>query len=139
MRRAGFTLVEVMIAVCIVIVLAAQCVYHYTMAAEITRVDTACATLRSLWVAERLYRMEHPGYAQLLADLSALSLVESRLGQAQDPFIYTIENADQAGFVARATRHGAGSWSGSLTIDQTGEVSGEIDGPNGEHVTPPVQ
>jgi Tfp pilus assembly protein PilE len=138
-RRAGFTLVEVMIAVCIVIVLAAQCVYRYTLVAEITRVDTGCATLRSIWVAERLYRMEHPGYAQTLADLSAMSLVESRLGQEQDPFIYTIENADQAAFVARATRHGAGSWTGSLTIDQTGDLTGGIDGPNGEHVAPPVQ
>jgi prepilin-type N-terminal cleavage/methylation domain-containing protein len=139
MRRRGFTLVEVMIAVCIVIVLAAQCVYRYTLAAEITRVDTACATLRSIWVAERLYRMEHPGYAAHLADLSAMGLIESRLGQEQDPFIYTIESADQAGFVAHATRHGAGSWAGSLTIDQTGELTGSIDGPEGEHVTPPVQ
>jgi type IV pilus assembly protein PilE len=138
MRRAGFTLVEVLIGVCIVFVLAAQCVYHYTLAAETTRVDTACATLRSIWVAERLYRMEHPGYAQHMSDLSALGLVESRLGQEQDPFIYTIENADQAGFLARATRHGAGSWSGSITIDQAGELDGVIDGPNGEHVTPPV-
>ena len=138
MNRAGYTLVEVLIAVVILVILAAQGVSRYSLAEEDARVDRACATLRNLWVAERLYRMEHPAFDADLGDLAANGLVERTLASEHEPFGFSIESADAAGFVARATRHGLGSWIGSITIDQTGSLQGSIDGTGGEHVTPPV-
>jgi prepilin-type N-terminal cleavage/methylation domain-containing protein len=136
--RAGFSLVEVLIAVLIVFVLAAQGVHHYSLATEDARVDTACATLRSIWVAERLYRMEHTSFDTDLADLAVLGLVEKSLADEDQPFVYSIVSADADAFVARAQRHGSISWVGAITIDATGALAGSIESSEGEHVSPPV-
>jgi prepilin-type N-terminal cleavage/methylation domain-containing protein len=138
-NRAGFTLVELLIAAVIVVILALQGVRRISLAEEDARADRACATLRNIWVAQRLYHMEHPAFDANLADLSSIGLVEPHLADQMDPYGYTIDSADAAGFVARATRHGLGSWIGSFTIDQTGAFHGSVDGSGGEHVAPPVQ
>jgi prepilin-type N-terminal cleavage/methylation domain-containing protein len=138
-NRAGFSLVEVLIAVLIVCVFAVQGVQHYTLASETANVDTACATLRSIRTAQRLYRLEHASFDPDLPDLSTLGLVEARLAAETDPFSFVVESADSATFVARADRHSQGTWTGSITIDQAGALHGSVESSGGEHVFPPLR
>jgi type II secretory pathway pseudopilin PulG len=103
---------------------------------ENARTDEAGAMLRSLWNAERMYWLEHRTFT---ADIDALigpGFLDQAVKVASDPFSYEITSADDEGFTAQATRAGSASWTGTLQIDESGAITGEIEDEHGDSVQP---
>lgn len=125
----GSTLIELMVVVVITGVLAAMAVPSFQRAVEQTRVDQAAATLRTIWAAQRFYRLEHGAYATKLVDLVEAELVEPELLQVDDPdqpYEYAMEADAGTGYLVTAARQGPGSiWSGTLSLEVSRHLDGE--------------
>lgn len=140
-RRAAraFSLVEVMVVVAIMGILLSITAPAYQRAMEQARVDLAATNLRAIWAAERCYFLEHRAYTTSFDDLVALGVLDAGF-LAQDPaYVYLVTAADGVGFNATATRSGSGVYSGTLAIDQTGVVAGEVASTSGRVFRPGYQ
>jgi Tfp pilus assembly protein PilE len=131
-RSARGTSMTELLVVCVVIgVLACLAVPQYRRSVEQNRLDGAAQQLRSIWAAQRVYWLEHRTFASDLSDLSTLDLIEPGVASGSDQlYAFTITSANALGFTARATRSGGSQWSGQLTIDQTGDLTGSVAGPS---------
>ncbi len=139
--RGAFTLVEAMIALGIICLLVTMATPLYSRAMEQARVDAAAGNLKTIWSAQRIYWLEHRGFAADLADLEEMDLIDKDVSGSQSvpgaAFVYMIVSADEGSFTAKAMRNGSGIWVGQLQIDEDGEVAGSITGPGGVKLTPP--
>lgn len=124
--RQGFSLLEVMVVVTIMGVFAAISVPSFRRAVERSHADLAAAHLQTVWAAQRFYRLDHGHYAPDLATLEAAQLVEPTVRMASTPYTYAIVSAEASTFTTSATRAGSNVWSGTLTIDQDGQIVGII-------------
>jgi type II secretory pathway pseudopilin PulG len=135
-------------------VLASFGVPKFMRSLEQSRVDMAATNLRAIWTAQRLYWLKHQTYAQTLDVLvsdpnPAPALPESFLdasiptpsspGTDSATYVCQMSYQDTNDFTVTATRSPTGSWSGQLTIDQTGVVTGSITGPDGNVYIPTPQ
>jgi prepilin-type N-terminal cleavage/methylation domain-containing protein len=127
-RRLGYTLVELMTALTIVGVLTALAAPSFGVALEQSRADIATANLRAIWAAERWYWLENRQYAGSFADLDGV--LDPSIASARSPYSYaiTFPTGDSQQFVAVATRTAGTRWSGSITIDEAGNVTSTIPG-----------
>ena len=136
----GFTLLELSIVSVIIGILAVMAVPLYQKAIEQARVDDAGAKLQAIWSAQRIYWLDRRQFAESLADLEALDLLDASYAATQgDPdanYVLDIRHADDATFSARARRADSNVWSGELEIDQTGEISGQIQNTSGDVLFP---
>src|SRR5947207_7744179 len=67
--RAGFTLMEVMVVVAILVILAGAGSYYYMRALDSAREDRARIGVQSLTTAAGLYQVDHGDYPQTLQQL----------------------------------------------------------------------
>lgn len=132
----GSTLFELLL-VCVIMGIAfSAAVPRSAVAFEEARADAAAASLRSVWHAQRLHWLETHSYASSLGDLSDLLLIESTIAAETEPYAYAITASDVTTFTAEATRAGSTWWSGTLTIDETGAITGTITNGDGRDVVP---
>ncbi len=126
------TLIELMVVVTLTGIMAVLAVPSYRRGMEQSRTDQAAATLRTVWAAQRLYKLDNPTYAGDLATLASSSYIDSSIPGLSNPFIYEITAASSTGFNsgARLSRAGSQVWSGTLHIDETGTVTGSITSPD---------
>lgn len=122
--RRGVTLLEVMIVVAVMGILAVSVVPSFGRGIEQARVDQAAANLRTIWAAQRVYRLDAGAYAATLAQLRDAGLIDAGIVSAATPFAYEITAADASGFVVTANRAGGTRWAGTLVLDASGQVSG---------------
>ena len=134
--RAGASLVEILMVLVVLGLVAGMALPRFAVASEEARADAATAVLRSIWLAERMHWLEHRGFSDDLDALVASKLIEGATASATTPFAYDIVSATAGSFTAEAVRTGSTSWSGTLSIDETGVVSGTLTGPGGRSVTP---
>lgn len=135
--RPGFSLIEVVVTMTILAILvtfAAPSVMH-TM--EQSHADLAGAGLRMLNNAQRFYWLENRTYASDMQTLIDAGLVDDDLLTSSPRYEYSIQSASDTAFVAQARRRsfdGAGqpvyngAWQGTFSIDESGEISGTVDG-----------
>lgn len=139
-RRGGFTMVELCVAVTIICLMTTMAAPIFTRAIEQARVDAAAANLKTVWSAQRVYWLEHRGYAPDLAALRSMDLIDPAVADsASSPtavYVYDIVSADVTTFEARALRNGGGTWSGQMQIDQDGSILGGVSGSGGQVLTP---
>ncbi len=76
--QAGFTLLELMIVVALIVIIAAITIPSITDAKIHTNEASAVASIRAMGVAEVTYQSTYGGYAESLTNLAALSLVPDR-------------------------------------------------------------
>lgn len=120
--RSGSTLLELMVIVVITGVLAAMAVPSYQAAVEQARVDQAASMLRTIWAAQRFYRLDHGDYATTLGELQGAGLLDTVVDM--DKYHFTVGTG---GFPVTAGRVlDGGSWSGSLEINETGVITGGV-------------
>ena len=137
-RRRGFTLVELGITIIIIGVLVSFAVPSFVRVSEQNHVDAASQYLRSIWSAERIYWLEKRTFADSLGDLNTLGLLDSKIAAGSDGyFTYTITAATSSTFNVTAVRAGSAVWTGTLHIDQDGDVGGFVGGSNSVVITPP--
>jgi prepilin-type N-terminal cleavage/methylation domain-containing protein len=136
--RRGVSLLELAIVTVIIGVLASMSVPSFQRGLEQSRVDLAAANLRSIWSAQRLYWLDYREYAPNLATLESLGLLDSAVA-AEAHFDIEIAYSDSSAFSATATRESNARWNGSLSIDQTGLVSGILVGADLPNLAPGYQ
>lgn len=125
-RRGGFSLIEVTIVVAILGVLAVLAAPSFGRAVERAWADGALADLRSIWVAQRFYRLENGRYTDL-PTLVGLDLIDDPNARAPAPYSFSANpNAEGTTFTATATRTGNSSWTGGFAIDQDGRLWGAV-------------
>jgi type II secretory pathway pseudopilin PulG len=115
-----------MVVTCIMGVMAVLAVPSFRRGIEQARVDQAASNLRTIWAAQRLYRLDAGVYASSLGLLRDAALIDASIVDAATPFAYTITAADASGFTVTATRDGSVRWSGTLALDATGQITGSI-------------
>jgi Tfp pilus assembly protein PilE len=131
--RRGSTLVELIVVVCITGVLASMAVPSFRRAVEQAKADQAAATLRTIWAAQRFYRLDHDRYAtqlDVLVNEGLMEPVNEAIGGAasDEPYHYELADVGEDDFQVVATRQGRGSgtWKGNLILDETGHFPCEI-------------
>jgi prepilin-type N-terminal cleavage/methylation domain-containing protein len=135
--RRGGSLIEVMLVLTVIAILTSLGVPSVRRAVEQSRADIAGANLRAIWSAERVYWLENHTYTSNFTDLA--SLVDPAIASSSTLYVYTISTADNSTFSAQAVRTGSSQWSGQLSIDQAGNVSGVIQAAGQPDITPGLQ
>jgi hypothetical protein len=81
-----------------------------------------------------MFWLENKTFSTSLRDLVASDLIARSVLEDGEPFRYSIETANEAGFVAQAERVGSSSGEGTLTIDEKGDLEGWMERKEGAHV-----
>jgi prepilin-type N-terminal cleavage/methylation domain-containing protein len=126
--RRGLSLVELMVALTVMTVMTSFAIPSFQRAAEQSRADVAGGNLRTIWSAQRLYRLDNATYASSLETLISAGLLDANFATPNGgtaTYTYTIDEADGSTFTATATRATA-SWTGSFSIDDTGAITGTL-------------
>ena len=135
MRASAFTLVELMVVVTILGVLAALSMPMFASAMETARMDESVAKLRSVSLAQRMYWLEERTYANTLTDLVSSKLLDTVVDSTTKPYQFTVSASDGTTFEVEAER-AESTWSGTVTIDEAGDVAGSVTSEGGRVVTP---
>jgi Tfp pilus assembly protein PilE len=131
----GYTMPELTMVVVIMGIFVFAGSRSYSLATEQGRVDQAQATLHSVWIAQRLYKLEHATFASSFDDLADALYLGNGIGELSSPFSYSILFADQDEFIVQGTRSNSSSWFGQIHLNHNGLAWGTIIG-NGKIVTP---
>jgi len=134
-KRAGFTMLELMVVVVIMGVLATMAIPKAGKTVENTRVDQAAAELHSIWGAQRRYRMQHQDFAPDLKTLVDGGYLQKALLEKKEPFQFAVQATRSGGLRMTATRTGSG-WSGELVLDEMGDLKGSVRNGGGDEVKP---
>ncbi|QEG01797.1 Type II secretion system protein G precursor [Stieleria maiorica] len=136
-NRAAFSLIEVIVTMTILAVLLTFAAPSVVQTMEQSHADLAGASLRSIASAQRFFWLENRTYATTLQELIDTELVDNELINASPRYEFSITAADAAGFTAQARRRNFntagnpvynGAWSGDFQIDETGEITGDVEG-----------
>lgn len=119
MNRKGFTLVELLIVVLIIGVLAAIGVPQLAVSIEKARGAAAREGLAHIYRAEIEYSGNNRTgvYTNSIDDLSDVALTEKY-------WEFSVETPTPTSFIATATRSGGAHNSQTITVDQSGILSG---------------
>lgn len=136
-RTSGLSLIEVLVTMSLLAVTLNYSVPRFQVTVEQTRVDLAGANLSLVWTAQRMYRLDHDAFAVDLATLVSAGLLGS--GYSRDShFSYAVVTATGDTLDVTATRVGSGTWSGTLRINELGELTGTIGSEAGRSLSPPA-
>lgn len=129
-------MLEAMAVLTIAGVLMTFAVPGITKNAERVRLDKAAADLRSLWRAERRYRLESGVFADSLADLEGSGYIRDSFRLASEPYTYTVTVGKRSAVTIEAKRTGHSDWYGTVRINEFGVLSGDIKSKDGHLLTP---
>jgi prepilin-type N-terminal cleavage/methylation domain-containing protein len=135
-RRGGFSLIEVMVVLTLIGILVMFSAPSFQMVLEQSRADVACANLRAVWAAQRLYWIEYRVFTPDLGRLQSLGVLDPAVASAARDYSYQINSADANAFSAAATRIGSPRWTGQFTIDSTGTLDGSVQAGDGSQISP---
>jgi prepilin-type N-terminal cleavage/methylation domain-containing protein len=132
---AGYTLPELVMVVVIIGVFVFSLTGSHALASEQARVDQAAGAMHSVWVAQRLYKLEHQTFASALQTLADSRYLENGLDELTEPFTYEIVTADSDEFTVQCVRSGSNVWFGNMNLNHNGLMWGSILG-GGKNVSP---
>ncbi|RMH04940.1 MAG: type II secretion system protein [Planctomycetota bacterium] len=124
-RRGGFSLIELTVVLVIAGLLALAAVPEVSVAMETATVDKGAAVLHSIWLAERMYRLEQGEFTPSVQDLVRLGVIRSSVLEGDEDFQYRIRRARPNGVEIEARRIRATGWTGSLVLDEEGRITGQ--------------
>jgi len=134
--RRGFTITELLLVSALIGLMAMAGVPRAARAFELGRLDDASSVLHSIWRGQRLYWLETRAYADDLRDLEALGLVDDEVLLGKADFKFAVDAADADSFSVTATRQYSSEWTGTVSIDETGALSGSLSNGAGDVLTP---
>jgi prepilin-type N-terminal cleavage/methylation domain-containing protein len=144
--RHGFSLIEVIITMTILAILLSISAPSVIRSVEQSHADLAGAGLRMIQTAQRFYWLDNRTYSTDLQTLIDERLVDQNMAATTTRYEYSVTAASVSSFQVQARRRlfddfGGpvynGAWQGTLTIDETGVMTGAVTGPqNSMGVTP---
>jgi len=132
-------LVEICVTVLIVVILTGIAAPIYVKSLEQGHLDMAAGTLKSICSAQRVYWLSNESFCNDLTTLKTLDLVDVSIptvASGNEKYVYTIQLADDETFEVTATRANSTSWTGTITIDETGELTGTVSSASQGTLTP---
>jgi Tfp pilus assembly protein PilE len=128
-----------MIVVTIMAILISFGLPFFQKAIEQNNVDMAAANLDTIFTAERLYYAQNRVFSDSLDSLENAGLLDPSFVRGvtgeNSKMQYCIV-ADENSFTANAARVNSSHWSGEISIDEQGNLAGEVVGTAGEHLVP---
>lgn len=133
--RHGFTLLEIVVAVIVLMVLIRFAMPTYRVAVEQNRVDLAASRLLMIYTAQKMYFVDKAEYASDIYKLTNAKLLDKALepgggGDARYFYATTADNtANPKQFTATATRTTTPEpqyWEGTITINTSATIAGSI-------------
>jgi prepilin-type N-terminal cleavage/methylation domain-containing protein len=136
--RRGFSLIELIITMTILAILISISAPSVIQSVEQSHADLAGAGLRMIQTAQRFYWLDNRTYSTDLQTLIDARLIDGNLAGTATRYEYSISAATDSTFQVQARRRllddfGGpiydGAWQGTLTIDETGAMTGTVSGP----------
>ncbi len=125
-RRAGFSIVELVVVLSVVAAISAAAVPGFRGAVEETRIERGVSDLHSIWLAERLYLLETGKFSGDLDTLAKAGLLSSRLLRAgSSGYEYSVRVRGGLDLLMVAKRVNS-SWKGKLTLDHKGRLRNDL-------------
>lgn len=130
--RLGFSLLEIVVAVIVLMILIQYAVPSYRVAVEQNRVDLAASRLLMIYTAQKMYYVDKAEYATDIFKLTNAKLLDRALepgggGDAKYVYSTTADNAaNPKQFLATAARQPE-VWAGSITINTSATLAGMIE------------
>ena len=128
-----------MVALTVMVLTSSYAMPIFQKTLEQARVDIAANYLETLWTAQRLYNAQNHVFSDSIETLKQANLLDVSFPgtstAANARFAYSITYADTGGFCASAVRVNSAHWSGQLSINEQGRLTGEIAGLSGETVS----
>jgi type II secretory pathway pseudopilin PulG len=132
----GFTIHELLLVGTLIALMAMGGVPRALLAFETGRVDEASAGLLSVWRGQRMYWLENRSFANQLRDLTDGSYIDEAILDASEPFTFSIAFANDTSFTVNAARSGGVTWSGTISVNELGVLSGTLSNGEGDAITP---
>ncbi len=135
-KRSAFSLIEVVVTMTILAIVVSFAAPRVMQTLEQSHADLAGANLRMINSAQRFHWLENRTYADNIEALIDDGLLDRSFDAAAPRYEFRIVSGDDTGFVAEARRRVFddldqpvydGSWQGTLTIDESGTISGTVD------------
>jgi Tfp pilus assembly protein PilE len=130
---------EVITVLTIIGVLLSMSAPSFSRTVEQAHADIAGANLRAIWSAQRYYWLENRTYADDLEELETLDLLDGSVVTGTSRYSFSITSADDDAFTAAAIRTGSERWNGTLTVDESGSLTGTIQADGQPYITPGLQ
>jgi type II secretory pathway pseudopilin PulG len=133
----GSSLVELLVTMLVMGVLVSMGIPQFQRSLEQSRADVAASNLRSIWCAQRLHWLNDTNdtprsYADSLASLQNEKLLDQNLAASNSFYSYSVPDWDDSTqYIGRATRTTGSTWSGEITINANGEITGGVTGRGG--------
>jgi prepilin-type N-terminal cleavage/methylation domain-containing protein len=124
--RSGFSLFELLMVLAVIGMLSTAAVPAFTDVNESARLRRSVAELESIWLSQRVYRLETGRFAETVKELQRAELIPGNQPGMIDGYQFLIRR-DALGrprMVAR--REGSDQWSGELSMDSLGRMRGEL-------------
>jgi len=135
-KRTGFSMVELMLVIVVAGILMTMGVPKSSTTLANAEVNKATAEMQSIWLSQRRYRMEYGTFAPSMRALVQEGFMSEVLLKKREPFQYTIEAKSRGRLKITATRTRNGSWRGSFTLNEMGEMKGELANSEGKKIEP---
>jgi len=132
----GFSLFELLIVICIIAMMSLAALPSLSTTMETTRAQRSVGELRSLSLAQRLYRLETGQFADQLQQLRDANLLPSGAQGKTEGYEFHIREDALERWRIVARRSESSSWSGEFSIDQLGRLRGTVKGPKNAKLTP---
>lgn len=124
--RSGFSLFELLMVLAVVAMLSTAAVPSFTDANESARLRRGAAELESIWLSQRLYRLETGRFSESVKELQRAKLVPGNQPGEIDGYRFLMRRDALGRPRMIARRDGSDQWSGELTMDSLGRLRGEL-------------
>lgn len=135
-KAAGFSLMELLLVMAIIIMLSVAAVPNFKEVAEETRVERAVGEMDSLWLNQRLHYLQTGRFAVTLDELKAAELLPSGAEGSTKGYIFNVRVDSDGLYKIQAERDGGSGWHGKLELNQRGHLGGKIKNGSGDEVKP---
>jgi prepilin-type N-terminal cleavage/methylation domain-containing protein len=134
--RSGFSLFELLMVLAVIAMLSTAAVPSFTDAHESVRLRRGAAELESIWLSQRVYRLETGRFAETVKELQRAELIPGNQPGVIDGYRFLIQRDALGRPRMIARRDGSAQWSGELSMDSLGRLRGELRNRDGQTKKP---